>query len=170
MSGEVSGASIETVLDEVMSVFRAQIRDSLAQKGISEVSANDWYPADTFAAVLDVVERDAGASTVNKLGAAMTESMEWHGSPGSPEEAFAMLSDGLYTCHRGQVGDYETAVEADGQVTVDADTPYPCEFDKGVLKRTAKEFGAEFPNVEEVGDGCRDEGANTCVYRISWRQ
>lgn len=168
MTGQVSGETIELLLDQVMSVFRRQIEESLQEGGIEDVSAGEWYSAETFADVIETVEENAGASTARKLGAALPETMDWTSNPASPDEALAALSDGLYACHRGHVGDYEFELNGDGSGTVTVDTLYPCAFDMGVLKGTAQQFGADYVTVDEVGTRCRDDGAPTCTYEISW--
>jgi len=168
VTGQVSGETIETMLDQVMSVFRRQIEQSLQAGGIEDVSTGEWYSAETFASVIETVEDNAGASTARKLGATLPETMDWTGHPASPEEALAALSDGLNSCHRGHIGDYEFEQTGDNSGTVTVDTLYPCAFDKGVLKGTAQQFGADYVTVEEVGTRCREDGAARCTYEISW--
>jgi hypothetical protein len=168
MTSEVSGRTILGTLEQMMSVFRRRIEESLTEFGITDVEAEAWYSADDFARVLAMVERDAGRSTVTKLGAVAPETMEWVGNPTTVAEGLTNLSRSHQSTHRGAVGHYDFEQTGEDTGRIVCDTPYPCEFDKGVLKGTMKRFGGQYPKITEDTHECRDDGGSTCTYTVSW--
>jgi hypothetical protein len=165
---QVSGRAIESTLDQVMVVFRRRIEEALTEQGIDDVNSHRWYPVGQFADVLEMVERDAGEAVVRKLGAAIPESMDWQGSPVSVKEGLDALPDGYRTCHRGLTGGYDMESSDENSATVVCETPYPPEFDKGVIKGTAERFGAGFTKIEELNATPRASGETAHTYEVSW--
>ena len=46
-------------------------------------------------------------------------------------------------------------------------TPYPCEFDLGIVATMARRFEPR-TLVEHVGAECRRHGAKACTYSLRW--
>lgn len=167
-AGKVSGEAVAVTIEGVMSVFQRRMEQLLADHGIETVETDEWYSLDQFVDVLETVEEDTGANALNKLGQAMPETVGWERDPSSVEAGLASLEDLFDTCHRMADGSYSFETLEEGEARIEADTPYPCEFDKGLIKGAASACGANYPSVEEVGGTCRDVGGTTCEYVVSW--
>lgn len=164
---KVSGATIECTMNEVMSVFRQRIQDALADRGIESVDAENWYPVAEFSAVLQTVEDDAGEPTLTKLGVAAVQSMEWDDTQ-TVSDGLVSLSDPIGTCHQGQLGQCDGESVEESAVSLTFDSPYPCSFDRGLIKGLAQELGAGYVGIDHEQDRCRKTGDATCRYQISW--
>ena len=50
--------------------------------------------------------------------------------------------------------------------------PYPCDFDKGIIKAVAKKFKPkDSVNIiveHDESAPCRKKGADSCTYLVSW--
>ena len=78
-----------------------------------------------------------------------------------------------YNYHRGgEIGHAQAAWESDRSVRVVMDTPYPCEFERGILYGFARRFlgnASDRLYAEHVeGAPCRRQGARSCTYRLNW--
>lgn len=167
---QVSGRTVEVAVEGVMSVFRRRIRGMLDEQGITDPDpvAEEWYEMEDFLAVLETVERDAGTNAVTKIGEATPEFAEWPDDPADTVEALSKLTDLYEANHRNAPGGYDVEATGEGVARVVVDTPYPCAFDEGLVKGTVEKHGTDYPRIEEVGDDCRSEGADTCVYEVEW--
>lgn len=165
---EIRGDVIDRMLEQVISVFRRQIEESLERNGIDDLAADEWYPVETFAEVLADVRDDAGASTARKLGASLPAGVASDESVDSPEDALRAVSDTIGSCHRGRIGDYSVEEVGDSSAVVVVDTDYPCPFDQGILKGAADHAGVGYVRIDDTGAQCRDDGGRSCTYEVSW--
>jgi predicted hydrocarbon binding protein len=168
--GKVSGRTVEVAVEGVMSVFRRRIRGMLDDQGITDPDPreDEWYEMEDFLAVLESVAEDAGTNAVTKIGETTPEFVEWPEEPDGPVDALSTMTEVYEANHRNAPGGYEVESAEAGTVTVSVDTPYPCAFDEGLVKGTVEKHGGDYPRIEEVGDSCRAEGGDSCVYRVEW--
>lgn len=165
---EIRGDIIDRMLEQVMSVFRRQIEESLERNGIDDLSTDEWYPVETFAEVLADIRDDAGASTARKLGASVPAEASWGSGVDNPEDALRTVSDAVESCHRGRIGGYTVEDVGDSSAVVVVDTAYPCPFDQGILKGAVEYAGAGYVRVDDASSQCRDDGGRQCTYELSW--
>lgn len=165
---EVKGETVEVTTKGVLQVFRRRIEQLLTENGIDPVEADEWYPLDDFLEVLVDIQHNTGENALNKIGEATPVVVSWPSDPGSVLEALESLNKIYSANHRNAPGTYDATEVDDGTVRITTSTPYPCAFDKGLLKGTAENFGASYATVTEVGDGCRADGGNECVYEVTW--
>ncbi|AFZ74764.1 hypothetical protein [Natronobacterium gregoryi] len=163
----VSGQTVDATVDNLMTVFRDRVREELAEKGIDEFDENDWYPVTEFARTLELIEDRAGEPTVRQLGAAVAKQLEWRDESETPAEALRNLPNGLQSCHRGRVGEFEFEGTDDGG-TIAFESPYPREFSKGIVMGTVERFGGQFPNLVESTTTGRVDSDEMCEYEIEW--
>lgn len=169
-SSQVSGRTIEVAVDGVMSVLRQRMRNTLDAHGITEPDPRPegWYGMEEFLKVLDDVEANVGESAVAQIGELAAENVEWPDDPESPAEAFASLTAVYEAQHRNASGGYDVEQVDPTTVLITATTPYPCKFEEGLLKGSAEAHGSEYARVNKDGAGCRDEGDESCVYKVTW--
>ena len=88
-----------------------------------------------------------------------------------PDEVLRSIDEAYRRNHRGgDIGFYrfESTGERSGEVT--CENPYPCEFDRGLIRAVARRYAPveSFVFVEERGDRCRRRGDDACTYTVSW--
>jgi len=74
--------------------------------------------------------------------------------------------------HRGgEIGPYDFEKTGDRSGKMICPNPYPCDFDMGIIAAVANKFAPEgtFVTVkQDDSQPCRNEGADSCTYLISW--
>lgn len=167
--GKVSGRTVQVAIEGVMSVFRGRMRDMLNENGIKEPDPdpNGWYELCDFLAVLEDVEQNTGENALTKVGQATPDFVDWPSDPETPHEALPQITDVYEAEHRSATGSYDYQRTGDKAAQITVDTPYPCAFDKGLITGTAEYFGASYARIDHV-ETCRKDGADACVYEVTW--
>jgi len=172
---EVHGRTIIAVADDALSRFSSSYRetaaDALEANGIADPSPDEWYPQqawlDTFAVIADELE----PHILDRLGEQIPDVAEWPTGLSSVEAGLRSVDDAYQRNHRGgDIGHYEFESTGERTGTVTCLNPYPCPFDRGLIRATAQEYAPveSFVFVEERGDRCRRVGDDACVYTVSW--
>ncbi|HEY8377972.1 MAG TPA: hypothetical protein VIK91_15855, partial [Nannocystis sp.] len=65
------------------------------------------------------------------------------------------------------VGTVICTLEDDHSATLDWSAKGPCALCIGILEGSCRRFGVE-PMIEHGAGGCKDEGAPTCIYHVTW--
>lgn len=172
---EVHGRTILAVVDGGLARFseayRDRARDTLAAHGIADPEPDEWYPQqawlDTFAAIADDLE----PHLLDRLGEQIPQVADWPGGIDGVPDGLRSIDEAYRRNHRGgEIGSYrfEQTGEETGEVT--CRNPYPCPFDRGIVRAVARQYAPveAFVFVEERGERCRREGADACTYTVSW--
>lgn len=172
---EVHGRTILAVADDALSRFSASYRetafDALAANGIEDPSADEWYPQqawlDTFAAIADDLE----PHILDRLGEQIPDVAAWPTTVDAVEDGLRSIDEAYQHNHRGgDIGHYRFESDGERSGTMTCRTPYPCPFDRGLIRAVTRTYAPveSFVFVEERGDRCRRDGDDTCVYTVSW--
>lgn len=172
---EVHGQTILTVVDDALVRFsesyRQVAREALADHGIEDPSPDEWYPQqawlDTFEAIADETE----PHLLDRLGEQIPEVSEWPTNVSGVEAGLRAINDAYRMNHRGgDIGSYTFEPVDDTTGRMACHTPYPCPFDRGLIRAVARQNAPveAFVFVEERGDECRRAGGDTCTYTVSW--
>jgi hypothetical protein len=168
---EVHGRTILTVVDDALARFSDAYRDralaALADEGIDDPAADEWYPQQAWLDTFEVIADDLEPHLLDRLGEQIPAVAEWPDHGSSVEAALRSIDEAYQRNHRGgEIGHY--AFEATGERTgrVECVNPYPCEFDRGLIRAVA--LVESFVFVEEPGDACRRDGDDACTYEVSW--
>lgn len=174
-SVEIHGRAVVTVLDEVLPKFSDHYRETalsvLATEGIPDPSPDEWYPQQSWLNALAAVADELEPHLLDRLGEQV------HKVPGFAQDARS-VSEGLRSIDRayeqnhrgGEIGHYRFDPTGDRQGEVECRTPYPCVFDRGIVRGAAKQYAPldAFVFVEERGDTCRRRGDDACTYTVNW--
>lgn len=161
-------------LDEALSRFseeyRERVREAMAAHGIEDPDSDEWYPQEAELAALETITRELEAHIVDRVGEQIPDVAEWPDVSGV-EEGLRSIDDAYHRNHRGgDIGHYrfEKVDERTGRVT--CENPYPCVFDRGLVRAVAKKYSPveSLVFVEERGDRCRREGDDACTYTVYW--
>ncbi len=168
---EVLGGIVASIVN-AMGAFKAIAVGLLADRGITEIRPQSWYSLTAFLSCLDAVAKDVGPNTLYQIGRQIPTQAYYPPGRNDLGEVLENLDEAYRLCHRGaDVGHYRfqwTGTQSGRMVST---TPYPCEFDRGVLESLSQRFEPDSVHVHVVHDelaGCRKLGADSCTYRVSW--
>jgi hypothetical protein len=172
---EVHGETILAVVDGALAQFseeyQAMAREALAAHGVEDPEPDEWYPQQAWLDTFEVIAAELEPHLIDRLGEQIPAFADWPDGISSVEEGLATIDDAYRRNHRGgDIGYYrfEKTDERTGEVT--CENPYPCEFDRGLVRAVARRYAPveAFVFVEERGGRCRREGDAACTYTVSW--
>ncbi|WP_049922331.1 4-vinyl reductase [Halopiger djelfimassiliensis] len=169
---EVIGRSPQSYIaagESVSSFVGKQITSKLAEYGLEEIEPDEWYPLEIPLAMLYDMRDEYGGVRMRNMGQNVPEHVEFPPELSEVDEALASIDAAYHQNHRGsEIGSYEFETEGPNEGVMICENPYPCEFDKGLIKGVAKKFANNPVTVEEVGDQCRSDGDQHCEYHVEW--
>lgn len=174
-SVEVHGETILTVVDGALARFseeyRQLARDALAANGIEEPTHEEWYPQQAWLDTFAIIAENLEPHLLDRLGEQIPSVADWPTGITSVEDGLRSIDEAYRRNHRGSdIGSYhfEKTGEQTGEVT--CTNPYPCEFDRGLVRAVARKYApvSAFVFVEERADECRRDGDDRCTFTVSW--
>ena len=173
-SAEVKGVEVSSIAqaaDHLSTVFGERIEEMLAANGLADVRPNSWYPLQSYLDVIRAVDRRIGEKTVFYIGKKLPELTEWPSGVETVIEGMESISGAYETVHRGgDIGYYRVESVTDGELRLRCKNPYPCALDRGIIRGTGEQFSppTAYVGLAEQGTGCRADGAEECVYEVTW--
>lgn len=172
---EVHGRTILAVVDEALARFsdeyQNRARSALAENGVEHPAPDEWYPQQAWLNTFEVIADELEPHLLDRLGEQIPDVVAWPTDISSVEEGLRSIDEAYQRNHRGgDIGWYrfEKTGTRSGEVT--CKNPYPCYFDRGLVRAVAQRYAPveAFVFVEERGDQCRRKGDDTCTYSVSW--
>ncbi|ADD05725.1 uncharacterized protein Nmag_2156 [Natrialba magadii ATCC 43099] len=146
-----------------------QVTHKLTEYGLEEIEADEWYSLAIPLAMLYDMRDEYGETRMRNMGQNVPEHVEFPPDLTEPANALHGINQAYTQNHRGsEIGFYEFQQEGENEGVMTCETPYPCEFDKGLIKGVAKKFSDSYVTVEEIGDQCRSDGGQRCEYHVDW--
>jgi hypothetical protein len=166
---EVNGQTVRAFVDGVPGTFEDKALKILAENGIENPESDNWYPQGAWLDAFEEVANSIGESTLNTIGTSIPENAEWPPGVDGVVDGIESIDHAYHQNHRGgTIGHYDAEQVDDSTVHVECTNPYPCSFDQGIIEAVSREFSDELVRVDEVGDTCRNDGGEKCVYEVSW--
>lgn len=172
---EVHGRTVLTVIDDALARFsddyRRAAHEALAENGIENPSPDEWYPQQAWLNTFESIATDLEPHILDRLGEQIPEVAEWPDGLSAVGEGLRSIDDAYRRNHRGgEIGSYSYEPVDDRMGRVVCRNPYPCPFDRGLVRAVARRYAPveSFVFVEEHGDQCRRDGADVCSYTVSW--
>ncbi len=174
---EVHGRTILDVTNDALADFaedhRRRALSTLADRGIEEPDPDAWYPQADWLAVFERLGETLEPHALDRLGERIPAVADWPDDPGESVPAgLRAIDDAYQRNHRGgDIGSYRFEATGDRAATLTARTPYPCEFDRGVVRAVARRHApvGSYVLVEEREDApCRRAGDDSCRYTVTW--
>ena len=146
-----------------------QVTSKLADYGLEDIDPEEWYPLEIPLAMLYNMRDQYGDVRMRNMGQNIPEHVEFPPNLSEVDNALRGINEAYHQNHRGsEIGFYEFQQEDSKEGIMTCENPYPCEFDKGLIKGVAKKFANNPVTVEEIGDQCRADGDQHCEYRVEW--
>lgn len=180
---EVNGQTILSVV-KGMPGYESTALKILNNKGISDIKEDNWYPQQAWLDAFKEISDKIGTNTLRSIGAKIIESAEFPPNVNSVESGLASLDVAYHMNHRamgkvlfnpqsGQmldgIGHYHFEKKGENEFVMNCENPYPCDFDKGLLKGVVEKFikpGQKAEYLENVKSGCRKNAGTKCSYLI----
>jgi hypothetical protein len=185
---EVSGRVIQGLM-KAFGQFKAIASKYLLEEGIGQkgpdgvaiVDAESWYPMDAQLRALARFNREMGDSVVHQIGVSMVQEVEWMPGIRDVKTLAEFLDVGYHFNHRkggkrmGEpatgridegIGHYHYKAQAYGGTVVEANNPYPCAFDKGLLFGALRKLKVVGAILHDDSLPCRKRGHASCVYVV----
>lgn len=168
---EVKGAVVLSFV-HVMGAFKGIALGILKDNGIEDPQSHLWYSQQAWLDSFATIAREVGPNTLYQIGRHLPSEGHYPPTIDSIERALEDLDIAYRTSHRGgDVGYYrfEPTGMTSGKITTF--TPYPCEFDRGLIHSLAHKFEPpdSFVDVRHDDTGpCKKLGADYCMHHISW--
>jgi hypothetical protein len=108
-----------------------------------QLSIDDMRP-DRFILVqrwldaLKEIQEAVGPAVVHRVGAGIIENAEFPPELGTLDAVLGSLDQIYYLNHRGNVGHYRTQKRKDGAWVIQCETPYPRNFERGLIQGFCK--------------------------------
>jgi hypothetical protein len=164
----VSGGYILAML-AAMGPFRKRGEWILADVGIAEVEADRWYPLRAYVEALRMIGEKMGPNTLLQIGKQIPN----HAPLPQGLDTFAKVAGSFGpmfdTNHRGTApGGITWEPRGDRSARITTGTPYPCEFERGIILGLFQKLLRARVSLTHVEDsGCRNEESRTDTYEVT---
>lgn len=166
---EVNGQTVLSVVHAFPETLQDRGKEILADHGIEEPTEDEWYPQKAWLKAFEDLADSMGESTLEQIGKMIPQSAEWPPGTESIVGGIESIDSAYQMNHRGgEIGNYSARQKDSNKIHVTCDNPYPCAFDIGILKGVAEEFSDQRVLVTEIGNACREDGNNNCLYEVTW--
>ncbi|MFB6151375.1 MAG: hypothetical protein ABEJ40_06175 [Haloarculaceae archaeon] len=142
-------------------------RRVLSDRGLAPPLTRAWYPLTAFLDAIDALEPVVGPDGVSALGRRHARGVGRDG-PDSVPDALDALDRAYRRHHRGgDPGGYAFRRIGDADGRVECRTPYPRQFDRGIVQGVADAGADGYVCLSEIGV-CRSGDGVRCTYELSW--
>lgn len=165
---EVSGGNILSML-AAMGPFRKRGEQLLAEQGIRNVTAEEWYPLEAYVRALETIGERMGPNTLFQIGKQIPDHVMLPPGIDTFEKVAASFEMAFDMNHRGgDAGKISYQMTGDRSVTIVTGTPYPTDFDKGVTQGFFHKLISTRVNVvEDTSQPSKRNGGETSTFLVS---
>lgn len=171
---EINGQTILATLEGVSrfsETYKQRTRDALADNGIDDPTPDEWYPQQAWLDAFRVLASELEPHLLDRIGEQIPETADWPTGITTVEEAVRSINVAYQQNHRGgEIGRYRVMEIDDRRGKLRCTNPYPCPFDRGIIRAVTQQFapveGLVF--IEETGGECRREDGDFCEYTVYW--
>lgn len=183
---EVNGETVVAVLDG-MGNFREKGREILAWNGILAPEAGRWYK---MQALLDSLKQIAGSFrpiTLTSIGRKLPDLIRFPLGIQDVQQALLSLDVTYHLNHRRDgkilydntarkvldgIGHYYYKHTGPSSAVIVCTSPYPCDYDRGLIDATALRFRpngvGDIHVTHEANEHCRKNGDDFCTFKVEW--
>ena len=164
---EYSGSALRSFVLG-LSGSAAIIQRLLEDAGVDAIDAQTWYDYDWAISIFYKIEAEVGRAALVEVGRKMIETASYPPEIDSVQTLLPALGHWFALNARGpDIGTISCTFEDEHSATLDWSARGPCSLCTGILEGACSRYGVK-PLIEHGADGCRDKGADTCIYHVSW--
>lgn len=185
---EVSGRTLIGLL-QAFGQFKSLASKYLLEEGIGQKGPDDvvivdptsWYSMDGQLRALARFNREMGDSVVHQIGVSLVKVVGWPPHLRDVKSVLEFLDLGYHLNHRkngkvmgdpatGQltegIGHYLYKGQTQRGMEIEANNPYPCAFDKGILFGILRGLHVVGAIIHDDTLPCRKRGHGSCLYVV----
>jgi hypothetical protein len=164
---QVNGTTILSTIEG--SAIKDLTKKILAEVGLpANPEPDQWYPQQKWLDVLKKIQDKYGAANLKMIGKKIPETANFPPQINSIETGLESIGVAHRMNHRGgEIGYYRFEKTSENEGFVEANNPYPCDFNMGIVIGMAKRFVPTAFVSHEAGS-CRKAGGAVCRYHIHW--
>jgi hypothetical protein len=179
---EVSGQTIMGILT-AMGEYSSIAKSILRQNGIRNIEPDAWYPMGVCLAAVVTIGEKVGEHTLFVIGKRVPGNVAWPPHIREIDEVLAFIDIAYHSTHRIDgvvlydpasgvmregIGHYRHQKEGPRRSVMVCDTPFPSEFDRGLILEVARQFQPHAAVSLDDTKPTRKRGALSCTYIVSW--
>ncbi len=163
----VSGGNILSML-AAMGPFRKRGEAILEEHGIADVDVAAWYPLRPYVASLRTIGVKMGPNTLLQIGKQIPNHIPLPPGLDTFEKVAGSFGPAFDMNHRGMPPEAITyQMTSDRSALITTGTPYPCEFDRGVIQGFFQTLlGTRVTVTHDEALGCKNDGSQTCTHLV----
>jgi hypothetical protein len=171
---EINGQTILAMIEGVSrfsDAYRDKVRDALEENGVVDPAPGEWYPQQAWLNAFSVLTEDLEPHILDRIGEQIPDTADWPSDISGVEEGLQSINEAYHQNHRGgDIGYYRFRKTGEQTGEVACKNPYPCPFDRGIIRSVARKYSPveRFVFVEETGEECRRENGEECTYTVHW--
>jgi hypothetical protein len=163
---------------------RMMCREGLVDCAVpgASIQMDAWYAQQAWLDALNEIDQQFGTEVLFNIGAEIPNNAVFPALAVDVHTAVASIDVAYHLNHRRAgrimydaktqqmlegIGHYGCERLGDTHILSTCMTPYPCEFDLGIVVTMARRFEPR-TIVEHVGTECRRHGAQACTYSLRW--
>jgi hypothetical protein len=164
----VSGGNILSML-AAMGPFRKRGEQILSEVGIDEVAPEAWYPLQAYVRALETIGERMGPNTLYQVGRQIPNHVPLPPGLDSFDRVLGCFGPAFDMNHSGMPAGlitFQQETERSGRIV--SRTPYPCDFDRGVIQGFFQRLLSTRAMVDpEPGAPCKRHGGDSCTHHVS---
>jgi hypothetical protein len=189
---QVLGANLQIVIDGFGSftliAHRILLEEGLGADdgtGAVKFEAGAWYPLELWLKALERIGNEFGHVLLFQSGMTTPKNAVFpptvtdiHSALKCIDVAYhmnhAVRGESMFSPRTGEmregIGHYSYA-HTPGQnlITMESSTPYPCDFDRGIIIAMAQRFQTTATIIHDATRPCRKGGGTNCAYHVAWK-
>ncbi len=164
----VSGGNILSML-AAMGPFRKRGEQILQERGIGAVQPESWYSSSAYVQALEMIGERMGPNTLFQIGKQIPNHVPLPPGLDSFPIVLGCFGPAFDMNHRGFApGRITFRQTSDRTGVIVSGTPYPCDFDRGVIQGFfQKLLGVRVTVEHDTNQPCKKTGGATCTHLIS---
>lgn len=169
---EVKGQGLVAIID-AMSLIQSHAVNLLSSHGLNPIDPEKWYSMQSVLDAFKIIGERIGRSTMKSIGRKVPNYTQIPANLQTLDQVLSQLDKVYKATHRGpgNVGSYLYKPTGVRSAQLTTDSPYMCELDEGLLETLCERYkpkGSLWVRVAHDPSGCRNKGAVSCTYDISW--
>ncbi len=162
----VSGGNILSML-AAMGAFRRRGEQMLAECGIESVTGDGWYSLAAYVRALEAIERTVGPNTLFMVGKQIPKHIPLPPGLDTFERVLVSFGPAFDMNHRGAGSGIVPTLTGERTGRIVSGTPYPCDFDRGVIQGFFNTLLSTRVELEHDPDApCKKRGGPTCTHIV----
>lgn len=186
VNGESLGATVDAFRQYPQIVSKYLLQYDVVGKSANplDINRSAWYPLDKWLVAYAAIAKEVGLNSLYTIGKKIPENAKFPPHINDIHSALSSIDVAYHMNHRKSgvvmfdpqtgmmlegIGHFITTIDPqDKRVMVVSNTPYPCDFERGIVGGFASRFDANARTVHDSSAPCRKKGAESCTYVTWW--